>query len=110
MSAIRLVASGLAAALVMLGVQPACGQLQQDRPIRIVTSGFGGGTDFASRQLAIGLGARLGQNVVVENRGSSVVPGEVVSKASPDGHTRVGYQRRARPSEAQSARPLRRLA
>ncbi|MBI3044913.1 MAG: tripartite tricarboxylate transporter substrate binding protein [Betaproteobacteria bacterium] len=87
MSAIHLVASGLAAALVMLGVQPACGQLQQDRPIRIVTSGFGGGTDFASRQLASGLSARLSQNVIVENRGSSVVPGEVVSKANPDGHT-----------------------
>jgi tripartite-type tricarboxylate transporter receptor subunit TctC len=69
-------------------VAPAAhGQLQSNKPIRLVTSGIGGGTDFAARVLANGLAARLGQPVIVENRGSSVVPGDVVSKASPDGHT-----------------------
>ncbi len=73
---------------VVLGVGSASGQqLQANKPIRIVTSGVGGGTDFVARQLAAGLTTNLGQQVLVENRGSSVVPGEIVSKASPDGHT-----------------------
>ena len=88
MQAIRVVAAaGLVSVVLAFAVEPVHGQLQPNRPIRIVTSGFGGGTDFAARQLASGLDARLDQNVIVENRGSSVVPGEVVSKANPDGHT-----------------------
>jgi len=62
-------------------------QLQPNKPIRLVTTGIGGGTDFASRQVATGLTASLGRPVVVENRGSSVVPGDTVAKAQPDGHT-----------------------
>jgi putative tricarboxylic transport membrane protein len=87
MSAINPIARTVAAAMMVFGAQTAYGQLQPNKPIRLVTSGIGGGTDFAARVLANGLAAGLGQTVIVENRGSSVVPGDVVSKASPDGHT-----------------------
>lgn len=87
MPALRPIARVVAAAVMVLGTQAAYGQLQPNKPIRLVTSGIGGGTDFAARVLANGLTASLGQPVIVENRGSSVVPGDVVAKASPDGHT-----------------------
>lgn len=74
-------------ALVALAAAPAAAQLQPGKPIRLVTSGVGGSTDFVARQLAQGLNAVLQRPVIVENRGSSVVPGETVAKALPDGHT-----------------------
>jgi tripartite-type tricarboxylate transporter receptor subunit TctC len=55
------------------------------KPIRIVTSPPGGSSDFASRQIALGLTESLGQNVIVENRGD--ISGEVVARAAPDGYT-----------------------
>src|SRR5258706_6472256 len=57
------------------------------RPIRIVTSSPGGGTDFVARQIALGISGPLGQQVIVENRPSGVIPGETVAKAAPDGYT-----------------------
>lgn len=57
------------------------------KPIRVITSGVGGGTDFTSRLLAQGLPELLGQQVIVENRASSVITGELVAKAPPDGYT-----------------------
>ena len=87
MSATRLVTGIVSAAMVVLGTGTVFGQLQPNRPVRIVASGVGGGTDFVARQIANGLTDSLGQQFLVENRGSSVVPGEIVSKASPDGHT-----------------------
>lgn len=87
MSATRHVAVIVSTAMVVLSTGTVYGQLQPNKPVRIVTSGFGGGTDFVSRVIASGLTASLGQQVIVDNRGSSVVPGEIVSKASPDGHT-----------------------
>lgn len=78
------VAGALAAWLV---AAPAVAQLQPGKPIRLVTSGVGGSTDFMARQLAQGLNAVLQRPVIVDNRGSSVVPGDTVAKAQPDGHT-----------------------
>ena len=82
----RSTAAGAAAAFLLFS-QAAPAQLQPNRPVRIVTSGIGGGTDFTARQIATGLTATIGQPVIVENRGSSVVPGDTVAKAVPDGHT-----------------------
>jgi tripartite-type tricarboxylate transporter receptor subunit TctC len=88
MSVTRFLAVVVSAIAVTLGAGTVCGQqLQPNKPIRIVTSGVGGGTDIVARLLAAGLTANLGQHVLVENRGSSVVPGDIVAKALPDGHT-----------------------
>ena len=57
------------------------------RPIRIVAGGVGGGSDFTARMIAQGLTAAWGQQVVVDNRPSGFVPGEIVMRAQPDGHT-----------------------
>lgn len=57
------------------------------KPIRIVTSGLGGGNDIVARILAQGFSSSMGQQVIVENRGSGVAPGQAVSQAPPDGYT-----------------------
>ena len=57
------------------------------RPIRMVASGVGGAGDFTARLVATGLTPRLGQQVIVDNRPGGVVPGEIIAKAQPDGHT-----------------------
>ncbi len=58
------------------------------KPIRIVTSAAGGGNDFMARIMAQAVSGPLGQQVIVENRGgSSIIPGEVVVNAAPDGYT-----------------------
>ena len=82
----RIFAKALVCAF-LLAAPAAQAQLQPGKPIRIVTSGVGGGTDFTARQLAQVLNAALNRSVIVENRGSSVVPGDTVAKAQPDGHT-----------------------
>jgi tripartite-type tricarboxylate transporter receptor subunit TctC len=61
------------------------------RPVRIVTSEVGGGNDLQARMIARGLSASLGQQVIVENRPSGVIPGEIVSRASPNGYTLLLY-------------------
>ena len=53
--------------------------------IRIITAGAGGGSDFAARLIAGPLGAALGQQVIVENRG--LLAADVAAKAAPDGYT-----------------------
>ncbi len=63
------------------------GQDYPSRPVRIVTSEAGGGNDLQARVVARGLSTALGQQVIVENRPSGVIPGEIVSKASPNGYT-----------------------
>jgi tripartite-type tricarboxylate transporter receptor subunit TctC len=81
-NAIPLLAVGLA-----LVVPPVCAQDYPVKPIRIVTSGVGGGNDFVTRLLAQGLTANLGQQVIVDNRGGGVAPGQAVYQAPPDGYT-----------------------
>jgi len=79
----------LAATLTALGADAAYAQLQPNKPIRLVTSGIGGGTDFTARQAAIGMTAALGQPVIVENRTGSGgnIGTDFVAKSAPDGHT-----------------------
>jgi tripartite-type tricarboxylate transporter receptor subunit TctC len=61
------------------------------RPVRIVTSEPGGGNDVQARVIAQRLTDALGQQVIVENRPSGVIPGEIVSKAAPNGYTLLLY-------------------
>jgi tripartite-type tricarboxylate transporter receptor subunit TctC len=65
----------------------AAAQTYPVKPIRVVTSETGGGTDYAARIMAQELSASLGQPVIIENRGGGVYSGEIVSKATPDGYT-----------------------
>lgn len=67
------------------GVTPA--QTYPTKPVRIVTSEPSGARDVAAQLIAPGLASRLGQQVLVDNRPAGVIPGQIVSKAAPDGHT-----------------------
>ena len=57
------------------------------RPIRIVTSAVGGTADLVARLIAQGLTSSLGQQVIVDNRPTGIIPGEIVMRATPDGYT-----------------------
>ncbi len=57
------------------------------RPVRIVTSAVGGATDLVARLIAQGLTSSLGQQVIVDNRPTGIIPGEIVVAAPPDGYT-----------------------
>jgi tripartite-type tricarboxylate transporter receptor subunit TctC len=73
--------------IMFLGTGVVCGQPYPNKPIRIVTSAPGGGNDLAGRIIAQGLTDSLGQQVILDGRASGVVPGQIVSKAAPDGYT-----------------------
>lgn len=75
-----------AAGLMALGANGVCGQDFPNKPIRIVTSGIGGGNDFKARLIAQGLIVHLGQQVIIDNR-PNVIPNEIVARAAPDGYS-----------------------
>jgi tripartite-type tricarboxylate transporter receptor subunit TctC len=61
-----------------------------DRPIRVIVSvPAGGGVDTVTRLVAQKLQERLGQPVIVENRGGAAgnIGAEAVANAAPDGYT-----------------------
>jgi tripartite-type tricarboxylate transporter receptor subunit TctC len=60
------------------------------RVVRIVVpTAAGGGGDTLARMIAQGLSERWGRQVITENRtgASTMIGGEIVAKAAPDGHT-----------------------
>ena len=64
------------------------GQDYPAKPLRLITSNPGGGNDFTARLIAQGLSAAsFGQPVIVDNRGSGVLPGQAMLQAPPDGYT-----------------------
>ncbi len=74
-----------ASALLCAGAYAA--QEYPQKPIRVVTSAPGGGNDLVSRLVAPGLTASLGKQVIVDNRPSGVIPGQIVANAAADGYT-----------------------
>jgi tripartite-type tricarboxylate transporter receptor subunit TctC len=81
----------LPAAMLLSGVACANAAEYPVKPLRIVTSEAGGGNDVPARIVAQGLTLALGQQVVIENRPSGVVPAEIVAKAAPNGYTLLFY-------------------
>src|SRR5689334_15345261 len=69
----------------MFAAHAALAQDYPTRPIRIVTTAAGGGGDFVTRVLVDAIAGPLGQPLV-DNR-TGVIPGEIVSRAPPDGYT-----------------------
>jgi tripartite-type tricarboxylate transporter receptor subunit TctC len=69
---------------------PALAQAFPDRPLRFVIPWPPGGTnDIVGRLVSDGMARRLGQSVVIENRGGAggALGAEVVAKSAPDGYT-----------------------
>jgi tripartite-type tricarboxylate transporter receptor subunit TctC len=65
-------------------------QTYPTRPVRVIVPYTPGGiTDVTTRIVALELAKKLGQNVLVDNRpgANSILGVEIVSKATPDGHT-----------------------
>jgi len=83
----------LAAALAVGGsviAGPAVAQTWPTKSVRIVVPfGPGGGTDIQGRLLGKKFTESMGQTFVVDNRAGAagLIGAEIVSKASPDGHT-----------------------
>lgn len=61
------------------------------KPIRLLTAGQGGGSDIAARLIAQGLSAKLGQQVIVDNRVGGVIIAGIAARAQPDGYTLLLY-------------------
>ena len=81
--------SGLLSVAVLVPLTVAA-QAFPSRPIRmLVPFAAGGATDIMARVISPGLGERLGQQVVVDNRpgAGSIVGTQILARATPDGHT-----------------------
>lgn len=77
--------------LILCAAFPAAAQNYPNRAVRVISSGVGGGADISARLLMPGLSSALGQQFIVDNRASGVIPGEVASKAPPDGYNLLFY-------------------
>ncbi len=77
-------------AVLLAGAAMVQAQTYPSRIIRLITAEASGGADTIARIVAHGLTPRLGQQVIVENRGG-LVGGETAAKASPDGYSMLVY-------------------
>ncbi len=80
----------LLAATVGFASSPATAQWAPTQPIRVIIPYAAGGTsDIIARVMAEPLRERLGQSVVLENRGGGAtqIGTSMVAKSKPDGHT-----------------------
>ncbi len=83
------IAGILMAGGLLAGLNIACAQDFPNRPLRIISSEPGGGTDFLARVIAQGISGPLGQPVIVENRPAGPTQGEMLARAQPDGYTLI---------------------
>ena len=80
----------------MSGTPSTCAAQNQSfptKPVRVVTTEPGSGSDFVTRLIAQELTSLWGQQVIVDNRGgaSGAIASELVARASPDGYTLILY-------------------
>jgi tripartite-type tricarboxylate transporter receptor subunit TctC len=73
--------------IVLSLIASASGENYPGRPVRIVTTQVGGIGDTVARLVGRQVSAAVGQPVIVDNRTSAVLPGQIVSQAQPDGYT-----------------------
>jgi tripartite-type tricarboxylate transporter receptor subunit TctC len=76
--------------IAALALSSAWAQDFPSKTLRIVVPNPPGGTvDIVARAVAQGLGASLGQNVIVDLKpgGNNIIGSEMVARAAPDGHT-----------------------
>ena len=80
----------LACAIVTLNVAFAHAQTYPDKPIRLIVSiAAGSVTDVIMRAAANDISAKLGQPLVIENRGGAagILGGQACAQSAPDGYT-----------------------
>lgn len=70
---------------LLAGAGVAHGQSFPTKPIRVVTTVSGGGNDLVARLVQPKIAERLGQQLIVDNRGS--IGMELVAREKPDGYT-----------------------
>ena len=83
--------AALASAAALLAPAPSAAQSDYPgKPVRLII-GFppGGSTDIVGRIVALKLSERLGQQIVVDNRGGAggTIGADVAAKSAPDGYT-----------------------
>ena len=82
--------AGFIAAALLAVPMTAVAQAYPTKPIRLIVAfPAGGSTDIIARLVAQRLGEKLGQQVIVDNRGGAggTIGTEIAARASPDGHT-----------------------
>ena len=90
---LRVVLWMLTVAMTTLGAGMISAQNYPTRPIRMIAPEPGGGNEVAGRIVAQGLSGRLGQQVIIDNRGAAggTIAAGIVTKAAPDGYTLLVY-------------------
>lgn len=87
---LRAIPRALASAALLLAGLSAHAGAWPEKPVRLVVSYPPGGTvDAVARIIAPKLSAKLGQPVVIDNRGGAggAIGGDLVAKSAPDGYT-----------------------
>ena len=83
--------------LCLMAGTPSTGVAQNQafptKPVRMVTTEPGSGSDFVTRLIAQELTSLWGQQVIVDNRGgaSGAIASELVARSTPDGYTLILY-------------------